>query len=62
MPPTRSRGASPREYKSDRETTKALRSVFRGREDLVHVRVALTKQLRTELERFVPGPIGLFAA
>ena len=31
-----------------------------GREDLVHARVALSSQLRSELERFWPGPIGLF--
>jgi len=34
----------------------------RSREDLVHARVALAQQLRAELERFWPGPIGLFAA
>src|ERR1700682_5431720 len=32
----------------------------RGREDLVHARVALSSQLRAELARFRPGPIGLF--
>ena len=40
--------------------TKALRALTRAREDLVQHRVALTNQLRAELERFWPGPIGLF--
>jgi transposase len=44
----------------DGDQTKALRALTRGREDLVHARVALTNQLRAELERFWPGPIGLF--
>jgi transposase len=44
----------------DSDQTKALRALTRGREDLVHARVALTNQLRAELERFWPGPIGLF--
>jgi transposase len=46
----------------DSDQTKALRALTRGREDLVQTRVALTNQLRGELERFWPGPIGLFAA
>ena len=33
----------------------------RAREDLVQSRVALADQLRAELERFWPGPIGLFS-
>ena len=33
----------------------------RAREDLVATRVALANQLRAELERFWPGPIGLFS-
>src|SRR6516162_11907669 len=45
----------------DSDDTKALRALTRAREDLVHARVALTNQLRSELERFWPGPIGLFA-
>ena len=44
----------------DSDETKALRALTRAREDLVHARVALTNQLRAELERFWPGPIGLF--
>src|SRR6478736_4853246 len=44
----------------DSDETKALRALTRAREDLVHARVALTGQLRAELERFWPGPIGLF--
>jgi transposase len=45
----------------DSDQTKALRALTRAREDLVHARVALTNQLRSELERFWPGPISLFA-
>ena len=45
----------------DSDQTKALRALTRAREDLVQTRVALTNQLRTELERFWPGPIGLFS-
>src|SRR5205807_5590624 len=44
----------------DSDETKALRALTRAREDLVHARVALCSQLRAELERFWPGPIGLF--
>src|SRR5246127_3692179 len=44
----------------DSDQTKALRALTRAREDLVHARVAFTNQLRAELERFWPGPIGLF--
>ena len=44
----------------DSEQTKALRAMTRAREDLVGARVALCNQLRSELERFWPGPIGLF--
>src|ERR1700756_1282886 len=44
----------------DSDETKALRALTRAREDLVHARVALGSQLRAELERFWPGPIGLF--
>ena len=46
----------------DSDQTKALRALTRSREDLVHARVALANQLRAELERFWPGPIGLFSA
>jgi transposase len=45
----------------DSDQTKALRALTRGREDLVQSRVALANQLRSELERFWPGPIGLFS-
>jgi transposase len=44
----------------DSDETKALRTLTRAREDLVQTRVALANQLRAELERFWPGPIGLF--
>ena len=46
----------------DSDDTKALRALSRAREDLVGAKVALTNQLRSELERFWPGPIGLFSA
>ena len=45
----------------DSDQTKALRAMTRAREDLVQSRVALTNQLRAALERFWPGPIGLFS-
>ena len=45
----------------DSDQTKALRALTRAREDLMQSRVALTNQLRAELERFWPGPIGLFS-
>ena len=45
----------------DSDQTKALRALTRAREDLVEARVALCNQLRCELERFWPGPIGLFS-
>lgn len=44
----------------DLDETRALRALTRAREDLVGARVALANQLRAELERFWPGPIGLF--
>ena len=44
----------------DCDETKALRALTRGRADLVGMRTALTNQLRAELERFWPGPLGLF--
>jgi len=40
---------------------KALQALTRAREDLVQSRVALANQLRADLERFWPGPIGLFS-
>ena len=45
----------------DSDETKALRALTRAREDLVKTRVAVCNQLRSELERFWPSPIGLFA-
>ena len=45
----------------DSDRTKALRALSRAREDLVQTRTALANQLRAELERFWPGPIGLFS-
>ena len=44
----------------DSDQTKALRALCRGREDLVQARVALSNQLRAELERFWPGAIRIF--
>ena len=44
----------------DSDQTKALRALTRAREDLVGARTALSNQLRAELERFWPGPLGLF--
>src|SRR5450755_3047554 len=46
----------------DSDQTRALRALCRGREDLVGTRVALANQLRAELERFWPAPVGLFSA
>ncbi len=46
----------------DSDQTKALRALVRAREDLVGARVALANQLRAELGRFWPGPVGLFSA
>ena len=43
------------------DQTKALRAVVRAREDLVGTRTGLCNQLRAELERFWPGPLGLFS-
>jgi transposase len=44
----------------DSDATKAIRALIRAREDLVRARVAMGLQLRAELERFWPGPLGLF--
>ena len=49
-------------WEPDSDETKAIRALPRAREDLVTARVALANQLRAELERFGPGPIGLFSA
>jgi transposase len=45
----------------DSDQTKALRALTRAREDLVGARTGLSNQLRAELERFWPGPLGLFS-
>jgi transposase len=45
----------------DCDATKAIRALTRGREDLVAARTAMVNQLRAELERFWPGPLGLFS-
>ena len=44
----------------DSDQTKALRALTGAREDLVAATVAMANQLRAELERFWPAPIGLF--
>lgn len=49
-----------RRLEPDSDDTKALRALTRAREDLVHARVALANQLRSELERFWPGAIRIF--
>ena len=46
----------------DSDQTKALRALTRAREDLVGTRTALVNQLRAELARFWPGPLGLFTS
>jgi transposase len=45
----------------DSDQTKGLRALTRSREDLVGMRTATSNQLRAELERFWPGPLGLFS-
>lgn len=45
----------------DSDETRALRALTRGREDLVGARVALTNQLKAELDRFWPGAACLFS-
>ena len=45
----------------DADQTKAPRALTRAREDLVHPKVALGNQVRSELERFWLDPIGLFS-
>jgi transposase len=46
----------------DSDQTKAIKALTRAREDLVRARVALANQLRSELEGFWPGPVGLFSS
>src|ERR1022692_4242369 len=48
--------------RTDSDQTKALKALTRAREDFVTARVALVNQLRAELERFWPGPAGLFSS
>lgn len=50
-----------RPLRPDGDDTRALRALTRAREDLVQTRVGLANQLRAELERSWPGPLGLFA-
>jgi len=45
----------------DSDRTKAIRALTRAREDLVGTRTAVVNQLRAELERFWPGPLGPFS-
>ncbi len=45
----------------DSDQTKAIRALTRARENLVGSRTAVVNQLRAELERFWPGPLGLFS-
>jgi transposase len=46
---------------ADRDQTKALRALTRGREILVKQRVSLCNQLRAERERFWPGAVQIFS-
>jgi hypothetical protein len=46
----------------DSDQTKALKALTRARDDFVTARTALVNQLRAELERFWPGPAGLFSS
>src|SRR5437764_14937588 len=45
----------------DSDATKAIRALTRARADLVAARTAVLNQLRSELERFWPGPLRLFS-
>ena len=45
----------------DSDRTKAIRALTRARQDLVGARTAVMNQLRSELERFWPGPLRLFS-
>ena len=46
--------------KPDSDRTKALRALCRGREDLVHARQALARQLEAQLDCFWPGARKVF--
>jgi transposase len=50
-----------RALQPQRDATRALRALVRGRDDLVATRVALANQLRALLESFWPGAAALFA-
>ena len=50
-----------RPLEPDTDATRALRALTRARKDLVHTRVALTNQLRANLQLVLPGAIGLFS-
>ncbi len=45
----------------DSDRTKAIRAMTRAREDLVAARTGVMNQLRSELDRFWPGPLALFS-
>jgi transposase len=45
----------------DTDQTKAIRALTRARQDLVDTRTGVMNQLRSELERFWPGPLRLFS-
>jgi transposase len=45
----------------DSDETKAIRALTRARQDLVETRTGVMNQLRSELERFWPGPLRLFS-
>src|SRR5947209_570425 len=45
----------------DCDQTKAIRAMTRAREDLVVARTGVMNQLRSELDRFWPGPLMLFS-
>jgi transposase len=45
----------------DGDRTKAIRALTRAREDLVATPTGVMNQLRSELERFWPGPLRLFS-
>jgi len=50
-----------RRLRPQRDATRALRALVRGRDDLVTARVALANQLRAVLESFWPGAAAIFA-
>jgi len=50
-----------RRLRPQRDGTRALRALVRGRDDLVATRVALANQLRALLESFWPGAAAIFA-